>query len=424
MGKVLYFFSLLFFCYTSNCQEGLVINEFSQGSSGDKEYIELVVVGNRTCSKTTVDLRGWIFDDQNGWYGTASSAAGHYRFNINNSTWAAVPIGSIIVIYNPADKNTSLPMDVIDPANFKYIVPINGSNLFEQENSFPAQPYSLGGFGTGPSYVYPASSNTANYSPANSSWFQTILINNSSATTPGDVLSITAPSDRANAFFSISHAFPIIPPYRSPRVSINVVQVGSVAYLTDANYTNAASWAIGPVPANETPGNPNGGANTTWINSMRINPTSAPAAPTASVTQPNCTTTTGTITITAPTGSGFTYSIDGSSYQTGATFSGLAPAAYNVTVKNDAGCISAPASVTVNAVASAPAAPTASVTQPTCTTTTGTISVTAPTGTGFTYSIDGSSYQTSTTFSGLTPATYNVTVKNMQAVFLHRQMSL
>ncbi len=71
MKKVLYFFSLLFFCYTSNCQEGLLINEFSQGSAGDKEYIELVVVGNRTCSKTTVDLRGWIFDDQNGWYGTA-----------------------------------------------------------------------------------------------------------------------------------------------------------------------------------------------------------------------------------------------------------------------------------------------------------------------------------------------------------------
>ena len=41
----------------------------------------------------------------------------------------------------------------------------------------------------------------------------------------------------------------------------------------------------------------------------------APAAPTASVTvQPTCAVPTGTIVVTAPTGAGLTYSIDGTTY--------------------------------------------------------------------------------------------------------------
>ena len=118
----------------------------------------------------------------------------------------------------------------------------------------------------------------------------------------------------------------------------------------------------------------------------------APAAPTASVTvQPTCAVPTGTIVITAPTGAGLTYSIDGVTYtNTTGTFTGVAPGTYNVTVQNAAGCISAATPLTVNGAPGAPAAPTASVTvQPTCAVPTGTIVVTAPTGAGLTYSIDG-----------------------------------
>ena len=39
-----------------------------------------------------------------------------------------------------------------------------------------------------------------------------------------------------------------------------------------------------------------------------------PGTPTVSLTQPECGSTTGTITITAPTGTGMTYSINGSTY--------------------------------------------------------------------------------------------------------------
>ncbi|MBB3842153.1 hypothetical protein FHS57_006184 [Runella defluvii] len=140
---------------------------------------------------------------------------------------------------------------------------------------------------------------------------------------------------------------------------------------------------------------------------------SAPAQPTASVTvQPTCTTPKGTIVVTAPIGTGIEYSLGGT-YQTSATFSNLDAGNYNVTAKNTTtGCISTSLALTVNAVPSAPAQPTASVTvQPTCTTPQGTIVVTAPVGTGIEYSLGGT-YQTSATFSNLDAGNYNVTAKN------------
>jgi uncharacterized protein (UPF0218 family) len=135
-----------------------------------------------------------------------------------------------------------------------------------------------------------------------------------------------------------------------------------------------------------------------------------PAQPTLSVTQPTCTIATGTITVTAPTGSGLTYS-DGGAYQPGTTFSGLTANSYNITVQNAAGCISSPATTSINAQPNTPAQPTLSVTQPTCTVATGTITVTAPLGSGLTYS-DGGAYQSGTTFSGLTANSYSITVQN------------
>jgi gliding motility-associated-like protein len=142
----------------------------------------------------------------------------------------------------------------------------------------------------------------------------------------------------------------------------------------------------------------------------------APAAPTAGVTtQPTCTTPTGTIVVTAPTGANIQYSVDGTTYQASGTFSGLAPGSYNVTAQNmSTGCVSSATALTVNAVPGAPATPTASVTtQPTCTTPTGIIVVTAPTGANIQYSVDGTTYQASGTFSGLAPGSYNVTAQDM-----------
>jgi len=47
----------------------------------------------------------------------------------------------------------------------------------------------------------------------------------------------------------------------------------------------------------------------------------------------------GSITVSATGGSGFTYSLNGGSYQASGTFSGLAAAKYTMTAKNSNGCI-------------------------------------------------------------------------------------
>jgi len=136
-----------------------------------------------------------------------------------------------------------------------------------------------------------------------------------------------------------------------------------------------------------------------------------PAAPVASVIQPDCSVATGTITVTSPTGAGITYSIGGA-YQANPIFNGVLPGLYNVTAKNTAGgCISSGTNVTILAQPTTPSAPTATTIQPNCSVATGTITVTSPTGAGITYSIGGA-YQASPIFSGVLPGLYNVTAKN------------
>src|ERR1035437_10231041 len=139
-----------------------------------------------------------------------------------------------------------------------------------------------------------------------------------------------------------------------------------------------------------------------------------PGAPTVNVTQPTCAVATGTITVTAPTGAGLGYSIDGVDYSnTTGVFTNVIPNTYSVAVKNAAGCISPATSVTINTQPQTPAAPTVNVTQPTCAVATGTITVTAPTGAGLGYSIDGVDYSNTTgVFTNVIPNTYSVTVKN------------
>ena len=85
-----------------------------------------------------------------------------------------------------------------------------------------------------------------------------------------------------------------------------------------------------------------------------------PATPTATVTtQPTCSVATGTITVTAPAGSGITYTVMGTNpvtaEVTNATglFSGLTPGVYDVTTSNSS-CVSPPISLTVSSVPGAP----------------------------------------------------------------------
>ena len=154
-------------------------------------------------------------------------------------------------------------------------------------------------------------------------------------------------------------------------------------------------------------------SNNTNNNSLIFNP--PPALPVATVTQPDCSISTGTITVNSPGAGSYIYNIVSGNYSatnnTG-LFSGLtAGLSYNITITdNTSGCTSPVLTIGVNNIPAVPTTPSVSIIDPTCITATGTISITSL-GANYTYSINGINYQSSSTFSGLNAGTYSVTSK-------------
>ncbi len=123
----------------------------------------------------------------------------------------------------------------------------------------------------------------------------------------------------------------------------------------------------------------------------------------------------GVITVSSVIGgtASYTYSKDGTNYQSSTTFSGLTATSYTIYAKDSYGEIGS-TYVTVtepNAVSVS-----ASGTNPTCfSSTNGSITVSSATGgsgSGFTYSKDGTNYQTGTTFNNLANGTYTIYAKD------------
>lgn len=117
----------LWFCFSGTAlAQGIIVNEASNGTSGSKEFIELMVVGSSVNPTGLVDLHDWIIDDNNGeWEGSVSGvgiAPGYARFDTitdsaNCSALGLLSPGSIVVVYNANDPNTNLPPDDSTDAN-------------------------------------------------------------------------------------------------------------------------------------------------------------------------------------------------------------------------------------------------------------------------------------------------------------------
>lgn len=247
-------FIIAFFCLGAcyNADAQLVLNEMSQGPSGTKEYIEMVVIGNRTCTDSTADIRSWYIDDNNGWLGAATGqgiAQGCMRF-ANSANWQKVPYGSIILIYNDGDKNGSitLPDDPTDANHdYVYIVPASSAEL-ERNGSTPSSPSS-------PNYVYPSTG----FNPGGG-WSAMGLANT------GDAVIITSATNPASAYFSFGYG--TINNSANATVYKSTAGAAKCYYLNDNQYNVASSWIVGSVPSNETPGAPNSTSNADWITSL------------------------------------------------------------------------------------------------------------------------------------------------------------
>lgn len=190
---------------------------------------------------------------------------------------------------------------------------------------------------------------------------------------------------------------------------------GNTYSLDGATYLNNSGVFTGIMPGTYAVSvkNVNGCISPNTI--VVVNPKPVgPAAPSLDIVHPTCDLGTGTITVSSPKNPGNTYSINGVDYSnTTGVFTQVVAGTYNVTVKNASGCISGETVAIVNPHPLTPQIPTVEVTNPLCPNKTGIITITAPVGNGFTYSIDGSTYFNITgVFTAVAPGAYNVSVKN------------
>ena len=159
----------------------------------------------------------------------------------------------------------------------------------------------------------------------------------------------------------------------------------------------------------------------TSASSASVTITAQPPTPTApvvgTITQPTCTVGTGSVVLSGlPAGTWTLTRWPGLVTTTGTgsstTITGLAPGEYNYTVTNQFGCTSpASATVTINAQPATPPLPVISID---CSQGYGNavITVTSPTGAGYTFSLDGGIFQTSNIFTSVGNGNHTVTVRN------------
>ena len=316
--KVVFLFTLLFhFIPFSKAQ--LIINEVSQGPSGSKEYVELLVVGVPTCSSIPcLDLRGYYIDDNNGNFATGTGtgvAQGCVRFK-NISFWSCIPIGTLILIYNDADINSSIPADDISMSdgNCKLVIPVSNCTLFEENTSFPSMTIA-----TLPTSGFTACGSWAGLAMSNGDdSFQTVDPSGSS------VFSVCWGNNTLN-----------------PTVYFSGTSAAMVAYMentVDNDPNNQGNWTRATTVGNQTPGSANNAANASWISSMNNSCTAlTPLVLSTSSTNAGCTCD-GTATVAA-SGSNPPYSYSWApSGGASATATGLCAGNYTVTVTSSNGC--------------------------------------------------------------------------------------
>ena len=230
---------------------GLIVNELSNGPSGAKEYMEMIVVGP-PC--TNVDIRGIKFDDNNGvvhnGFGStlvnSGTALGHMRF-ASVAQWAAVPTGSIILVYNNTDLNALLPPD--DPADAspndkRYILPVSHA--------------SIQGCNTSPNPASTSGYHACAFGAGN--WNYMSFRNEGDAGQTRDA--------QGRYFHGISYGTNGQNMNNGGLDNLRISAMdhtGRVLYFNSGNYRLAANFTSALVAGNETPGAPNNAANTAFI---------------------------------------------------------------------------------------------------------------------------------------------------------------
>jgi|GEM_PF-228566 len=189
--------------------------------------------------------------------------------------------------------------------------------------------------------------------------------------------------------------------------------INNGAFQSGGTFSNLAAGAY-----TITAKNSNGCLGTKSVTLTAVNPcTGITVVVSTTQVNPGTGLSNGSITASATGGTGFTYSINNGTFQSGGTFSNLAAGAYTITAKNSNGCLGVKQ---VTLVATSPCSGVTITITPTivntvpCSTPTnnGSITVAATGSTGFTYNNNGGAYQSSNVFSNLAAASYSIGVRD------------
>ncbi|MEL6456991.1 MAG: ExeM/NucH family extracellular endonuclease [Cyanobacteria bacterium J06621_15] len=192
----------------------VIINEFTQGDSGAKEWIEILVVTDN------FNLQNYKLVDGNGSLDLVFSGSG----------FASLKAGTTIVVYNGGDVDSVITPDLTyDPVNNDYKLVVSSLN------------------------------NSGTFAiTRNSGWSNTTgAFSNSNS------------SDSPQLLDSSNNTVFTFPSTVYPGSKDNSAYIGSDV----AGTSTSSNWDIDTDVTsggdNRTPGEPNGGNNTTWINSLR-----------------------------------------------------------------------------------------------------------------------------------------------------------
>jgi len=328
---------------TTGIGQTLIMNEVSQGVTGNMEYVEFVVVDNTvtydcfSTSPPSIDIRGWIFDDNSGYHGSSGIAAGAIRFSFD-PLWSAVPLGTIILIYNDAAPDPSIPIADLSltDGNCKIAAPISNPALFQSNANTPGAI----------ACSYPATGWTAG-----GTWSNTLLANGGDCARIVDlngceVFSVCYGTANLNTtIYFLNGADPSATDHRN-----------TVYYFSDGDPDLQVNWSIGctdnelALDANQcgsnmqTPGMPNNAANAAYI--AQFNNGCVPITPVALTAVTDNNEICGCDGQATASGSGsigpYTYEWFNSSMtpigQTAATATGLCDGDYYVQVTSSIGC--------------------------------------------------------------------------------------
>lgn len=338
---------------------------------------------------------------------TVTTPAANYSFDGGN-TWSTNPI-----LLNPANSSYEILIKNATGCKSnsqyiyinKYYLPLPNVNTIQPTCSTPtgtiivnstADQYSFDGGKTWT--TNPVKKNLANGS-------YNVLIKNTLGCTSSDnyIYVYTAPT------------IPAAPNVKIVQPSSCGATDGSITITTSAtsySFNDGNSWTTSPTKINVGAGtyiikiktdSYSCESSTTVVN---LSSGTTIAAPNFTTTQPNCSSSKGSITITT---NAATYSYDnGLTYVFSNTKTDLSPGTYFIKIKNSTGCVSDAAPVTISPL-SPLSAPVFTAIQPTCTDFTGSISINSPADF---YSFDnGITFGTSNTKSNLSAKTYNLIIK-------------